>query len=88
MQAGVPDYPAILCSGAVMPQFMIQLTDDEFRTVHILASKRRTKPNAVMQQALATEKLLADNMGPEDELLIKKRNGEMQKVIFLATPAA
>lgn len=71
-----------------MQEFKIQLTDDEFKTIHILASKRRTKPNAVIQQALATEKLLADNMGPEDELLIKKRNGEMQKVIFLATPAA
>lgn len=65
-----------------MPEFTIQLTDEEFKAVHMLSSQRRSRPNAVIQQALATERLLAENMKPGDELLIKKPNGSLQKVIF------
>lgn len=69
-----------------MPVFTIQLTDDEFKAIHQLASARNTRPNNVIQQALATEKLLAEHMRQGDELLIKKPNGSFQKVIFRPPP--
>ena len=47
-----------------------------------LANRRGIDANAVLQQAIATEKLLADNVGPGDDLLIKKTDNTYSKVIF------
>lgn len=65
-----------------MQEFIVQLTDGEFEAIHRLASVRNVPPSVVIQQAIATESLLASNVGPGDDLLIKKPDGSFQKVIF------
>ncbi len=65
-----------------MQEFVVQLTDEELKTIHMLSSQRGVPPSTVIQQAVATESLLATNIGPGDELLIKKPDGSFKKVLF------
>ena len=58
-----------------------ELSLADFETLKELAQKRGLNANTVLQQAIATEKLISENVGPNDELLIKK--GErFSKVLF------
>jgi hypothetical protein len=65
-----------------MQEFTVRLTETELDVIHRLASQRGVQPSMVIQQAIATENLLAANVGPGDELLIKKTDGSFRKVIF------
>ncbi len=65
-----------------MQEFIVQLTDSEFEAIHRLSSQRGVAPSVVIQQAIATESLLAANVMPGDDLLIRKPDGSFKKVIF------
>lgn len=69
-----------------MPTVKAELTDEELRDLVELAKKRGVDANTVLQQALSTEKLLADNVGSGDELLIKRPDKTWGKVVFEKTP--
>lgn len=47
-----------------------------------LAARRGLDANTVLQQAIGTEKLFADNVGVEDEVLIKKPDQTWSRVLF------
>jgi hypothetical protein len=65
-----------------MPDVTVTLTDEEIRGLAQLASVRGITANSVLQQAISTERLIADNVKPGDELLIKKPNNMVAKVKF------
>ena len=69
-----------------MQEFIVQLTDEEFIAIHRLATIRGVKPSMVIQQAIGTERLLAENVRPGDEVLIKKEDGSFQKIVFQQQP--
>lgn len=58
-----------------------ELSRENFEALKELAQKRGLDANTVLQQAISTEKLIADNVGPKDELLIKSGN-QFSKVLF------
>lgn len=47
-----------------------------------LVALRGSDANTVLEQAVATEKLLADNVGAGDKLLIQKENNSFSQVLF------
>jgi hypothetical protein len=59
-----------------------ELSPETFEAVKALAALRGVDANTIVRQAIHTEKLIADNMKPGDELLIKKADGTFQKVLF------
>jgi len=59
-----------------------ELSPETFEIVKELARLRGVDANTIVRQAIHTEKLIADNVGPKDELLIKKADGSFQKVLF------
>lgn len=62
-----------------------ELAPDAFEALKDLAEKRGLSANTVLQQAINTEKLLADNVGLDDEVLIKKSDNTYSKVLFNRT---
>jgi predicted transcriptional regulator len=64
-----------------MPAFKVELTDEQIRMLQELAARRGVDANTVIQQAISTEKLIADNVGEQDDLLIRKGD-RMDKVVF------
>jgi hypothetical protein len=58
-----------------------EISQANFEALKDLAQKRGLDANTVLQQAIATEKLISDNVGPDDELLIK-RGDRFSKVLF------
>jgi hypothetical protein len=64
-----------------MPEYKVDLTDDQVRALQELAQRRGLKMNEVLQQAISTEKLIADNVEEGDDLLIKKGD-RFKKVVF------
>ena len=65
-----------------MPEVQATLTDEEMQALLELASRRGVDPNTVLKQAIATEKLISDNVKEGDDLLIKKPNNTIAKVNF------
>ena len=47
-----------------------------------LAGRRGSDANTVLQQAIATEKLLSDNIDLGDKLLIKKADDSYKEVVL------
>lgn len=64
-----------------MNEYRINLDESSIKAIAELAQLRGVDANTVIQQAVATEKLIADNVGVDDELLIKK-GSEIRKVVF------
>ena len=63
-------------------QIQAQVTTDQLEALKDLANRRGVDANTVLQQAITTEKLLADNIEPGEDLLIKKNDNTYSKVIF------
>ena len=59
-----------------------EISEELFSALKELAAKRGVTANTVLQQAIATEKLLADNIGADDKVLIAKPDKSMRQVIF------
>jgi hypothetical protein len=64
-----------------MAEYKVDLTDEQVKALQELAARRGLKMNEVLQQAISTEKLIADNVGEGDDLLIKKGD-RFKKVVF------
>lgn len=64
-----------------MPEYKVDLTDEQVKTLQELARRRGLKLSEVLQQAITTEKLIADNVDEGDDLLIKKGD-RYKKVVF------
>jgi predicted transcriptional regulator len=54
-----------------MAQYNIELSDEDVARITELAKKRGVSASTIIQQAVSTEKLIADNVAPNDDLLIK-----------------
>ena len=62
-----------------------ELPAELFEALKELAARRGVDANTVLQQAIKTEKLLADNVGVDDEVLIRKSNNSYSRVLFERT---
>lgn len=65
-----------------MPQVQANLTDADLRDLVEIAKRRGVDANTALQQAISTEKLILDNVQDGDDLLIKKPNNTVSKVVF------
>lgn len=65
-----------------MNEVTAQLTDEQLDTLKTLAAQRGLSANTVLQQAIATEGLLAANVGKNDVLQIKKPDNTVSEVVF------
>ncbi|MBA3810035.1 MAG: hypothetical protein H0X27_00005 [Caulobacteraceae bacterium] len=65
-----------------MPQVQANLTDADLQDLVEIAKRRGVDANTALQQAIATEKLILDNVQDGDDLLIKKPNNTVSKVVF------
>ncbi|HEY1752537.1 MAG TPA: hypothetical protein VGG29_14860 [Caulobacteraceae bacterium] len=59
-----------------------ELTPQVFEMLKELAQRRGLDANTVLQQAITTEKLLSDNVGVNDEVLIRKPDASYSRVLF------
>lgn len=64
-----------------MPEFKVDLSDEQVSALQELARRRGLKLSEVLQQAISTEKLIADNVQEGDDLLIRKGD-QFKKVVF------
>ena len=64
-----------------MAEYKVDLTDEQIKMLQELAAKRGVNANTIIQQAISTEKLIADNVDQGDDLLIKK--GDKLKRVVL-----
>jgi len=64
-----------------MTEYTINLSDEDIAKIAALAQQRGVSADTIVQQAVATEKLIADNVGAKDDLLIKKGD-TFQKFTF------
>jgi predicted transcriptional regulator len=64
-----------------MAEYKVDLTDEQVKALQDLAQRRGLKMSEVLQQAISTEKLIADNVEEGDDLLIKKGD-RFKKVVF------
>jgi hypothetical protein len=65
-----------------MAEFTVQLGEDDLNKLAELAKARGVDANTVLQQAISTEKLIADNVQEGDDLLIKKKDNSFSKIVF------
>jgi hypothetical protein len=62
-------------------KYEVELSPENIEALKSLATRRGMDANTIIQQAIATEKLIADNVGENDDLLIKKGD-KFQKIVF------
>lgn len=65
-----------------MPDVRAELTQEAYDALLKLAKDRGIDANTALQQAISTEKLIADNMKPGDDLLIKRQDNSFAKFTF------
>jgi hypothetical protein len=65
-----------------MPKIQAELTDEQLRILTELARQRGVDANTVLQQAISTEDLLARNVGDGDDVIIKRKDKSLAKVVF------
>ncbi len=65
-----------------MAAVTVQLSDDDLQKLAELAKQRGVDANTVHQQAISTEKLIADNVQDGDDLLIKKKDNSYSRIVF------
>jgi predicted transcriptional regulator len=64
-----------------MTEYKIELSDEDIAKITALAQQRGVSASTIIQQAIATEKLISDNVSEKDDLLIKKGD-TFQKITF------
>ncbi len=64
-----------------MAEYKIELSDEDFQKINALAKARGVNANTIISQAISTEKVIADNVDAQDDLLIKKGN-TFKKIIL------
>lgn len=64
-----------------MAQYKVELSEEVIKALQELARRRGLDANTIIQQAITTEKLIADNVGKDDDLLIKKGDS-FKKIVF------
>lgn len=55
-----------------MAEYKIDLSDEDIARIAALAKERGVSADTIVQQAIATEKLIADNVGAQDELQVRR----------------
>lgn len=55
-----------------MAEYKIDLSDEDIARIAALARERDVSAETIIKQAIATEKLIADNVGAKDELQVKR----------------
>jgi predicted transcriptional regulator len=65
-----------------MAAVTVQLSDDDLQKLAELAKQRGVDANTVLQQAISTEKLIADNVQDGDDPLIKKKDNSYSRIVF------
>jgi hypothetical protein len=59
-----------------------ELTAEQLEILRDLAGRRGVSANTVLQQAIKTEKLFADNVKANDEVLIRHPDNTYARVLF------
>lgn len=62
--------------------YTVQLSPAELDSLSVLAGRRGLDANTVLKQAIATEKLLSDNIQLGDKLLIRKADDSFKEVVL------
>lgn len=65
-----------------MREIKAMLPDDLVEILQKLARERGVDANTVLQQAIATENLLSENVEPGDDVIIKKRDNSISRILF------
>lgn len=65
-----------------MAKVTVELSEDEIKSVLAQAKARGVSANTIIQEAVSTQKVISENVGEDDELLIKKKGERYQKVVF------
>ena len=65
-----------------MPTIQAELSDEDLQKLMELVKLRGVDANTILRQAISTEKLIADNVHPGDDLVIKRRDNTVAKVEF------
>jgi hypothetical protein len=68
--------------GCHMPEISAELSAEDIAALTTLAAKRGVSANTVLQQAIATEKLLDQNVSPNDKVIIKKSDNAGIELVF------
>jgi hypothetical protein len=63
-------------------QVIANLAPEVFEQLKALAAKRGIDANTALAQAIGTESLFADNVGPDDQVLIRKPDNRVSKFNF------
>lgn len=65
-----------------MPEIKANLSDEQLAVLLSLAEKRGVDANTVLQQAIDTENLIAQNVGKDDQLILRKQDKTTYKMTF------
>jgi hypothetical protein len=63
-------------------QIKADVSEADLAVLRELAARRGVTANTVLQQAISTEKLLADAVDANDKVLIEKSDGSVYRVLF------
>lgn len=64
-----------------MPKVTVDLSEEDLRAILAQAKARRVSANTIIQEAVTTQKIISENVGEKDDLLIRKGD-RFQKVVF------
>lgn len=64
-----------------MPKVTVDLSEEDLKGILAQAKARDVSPNTIIQEAVTTQKVISENVGEKDDLLIKKGD-RYQKVVF------
>ena len=64
-----------------MAKVTVELSEEELKSILAQAKARGVSPNTIIQEAVSTQKVISENVGADDEVLIKKGD-RYQKVVF------
>ncbi|HET9640618.1 MAG TPA: hypothetical protein VFP12_15570 [Allosphingosinicella sp.] len=64
-----------------MPKVTVDLSEEDIKAVLAQAKARGVSANTIIQEAVTTQKVISENVGEKDDLLIKKGD-RFQKVVF------
>jgi hypothetical protein len=62
--------------------YTVELNSDDLLKLSELAGRRGIDANTVLKQAIATEKLISDNVNKGDKLLIRKADDSYKEIIM------
>jgi len=64
-----------------MPKVTVDLSEEDLKAILAQAKARGVSANTIIQEAVTTQKVISENVGENDDLLIKKGD-RFQKVVF------